>query len=152
MTTFMSGEEIIQISQSFMALQLPHYSYLDPAQDCERAKQFYLNMFKKCSFFKSKMVAISMSSTVTTDFPRYVSLWQLVNDSSTIDYDKQIVICVVVHKTDVNHGDDQCTIQIQRVSSSPQWQRICKLALQIGTWLQNKSKSITPTCESSNRI
>jgi len=94
-----------------------------------------------------------MSSTVTTDFPRYVSLWQLVNDSSTIDYDKQIVICVVVvHKTDVNHGDDQCTIQIQRVSSSPQWQRICKLALQIGTWLQNKSKSITPTCESSNRI
>jgi len=64
----MSGEEIIQISQSFMALQLPHYSYLDPAQDCERAKQFYLNMFKKCSFFKSKMVAISMSSTVTTDF------------------------------------------------------------------------------------
>jgi len=67
MTTFMSGEVIIQISQSFMALQLPHYSYLDPAQDYERAKQFFLNMFKKCSF-KSKMVAISMSSTVTTDF------------------------------------------------------------------------------------
>jgi len=65
-------------------------------------------------------------------------LLALVIDSRTI-YNNGKLLFGVVHKTDVNHMDDQCTIQIQRVSNSLQW--ICDLGLQIGTQLQNKKKS-----------
>jgi len=53
----------------------------------------------------------------------------LVINSSTIKNDEQIVIHLVVKKSSLNHVDDQCTIQIQRVSDSPQWERIRELGL-----------------------
>ena len=73
----------------------------------------------------------------------------LIIDSSTIEDHQQIVVHVVVHKSDLNHVDDQCTIQIQRVSDSLQWERIRELSLKIGSQFLSREDNAQPVCEAS---
>jgi len=115
--------------------KLSHNSYPNPAQDYARARQFYLKMLEDPSnhsgcyqYVKQQLLQISQVM-----FPL-----ALVIESSTINNYEQIDICVIVHKPDFNNVDDQCTIQIQRVSDSLQWERICNPGLQIGTQLQKR--------------
>jgi len=56
-------------------------------------------------------------------------------DSNTIENNQQILICMVIHKSDCNHGDDQCIIYIQRIVNSPEWDRCCELCIALGSWL-----------------
>jgi len=57
----------------------------------------------------------------------------MVIDSGTITNKEEIVICMVVKKSDLNHVDNQCTIRIQRVVNSPDWHRCRALCVGIGT-------------------
>jgi len=57
----------------------------------------------------------------------------MVIDSGNITDKEEIVIRVIVKKSDLNHVDNQCTIRIQRVVSSPDWHRCRALCIGIGT-------------------
>ncbi len=127
--------------------KLPCYSYPDPAQDYAVAKQFYLKMLEDAPSNCSGCCQYVKHSYYR--FPKICFPLALVIDSSTIDEDQQIVICAVVHKSDLNHVDDQCTIRIQRVSDSLQWERIQELGLQIGTQFLNREENAQPICEPS---
>jgi len=129
-----------------MYAKLPCYLYPDPAQDYAAAKQFYLKMLEDAPSNCSGCCQYVKHSYYR--FPKICFPLALIIDSSTIEDHQQIVIPhAVVHKLDLNHVDDQCTIQIQRVSDSPQWERIQEFGLQIGTQLQNKEENVHPTYE-----
>jgi len=98
--------------------KLPHYLYPDSAQDYAAAKQFYLKMLEDAPSNCSGCCQYVKHSYYR--FPKICFPLALIIDSSTIEDHQQIVICAVVHKSDLNHVDDQCTIQIQRVSDSLQ--------------------------------
>jgi len=102
--------------------KFPHYSYLDPAQDYAVAKQFYLKMLEDAPSNCSGCCQYVKHSYYR--FPKICFPLTLIIDSSTIEDHQQIVSHAVVHKLDLNHVDDQCTIRIQRVSDSLQWERI----------------------------
>jgi len=85
-----------------------HYSYLDPAQDYAVAKQFHLKMLEDAPSNCSGCHQYIKHSYY--GFPKICFPLALVIDSSTINKDEQTVIHVVVHKSDLNHVDNQCTI------------------------------------------
>jgi len=102
--------------------RLPHFSYPDLAQDYAGAKQFYLGMLEDDPSNRTGCHQYIKHSYYR--FPKICFPSALVIDSNTVTNDEHIVICVVVNNSSVNHVDDQCTIQIQRVSDSQQWERI----------------------------
>jgi len=58
-------------------------------------------------------------------------------DSSTIKNDEEIKLCVVVHKLGCNHVNEQCTICIQQVSDSAEWDRCREVSLYVASRLQH---------------
>ena len=80
-------------------------------------------------------------------FPRDCFPNAFVIDSNSIDNNKEILICVVIHKSDRNHVDDQCTICIQRIVNSPEWDRCCEQCIAVGSCLAKSDQNVIgPVC------
>ena len=95
--------------------------YPNPGQNYIVAKKYYLNLLEKLPSNKT-------GCHKYIEHSYYKNLWQCypnayVIDSSTINNDKQILLCVVVHSSDSNHMDKQATIRVQCVCDSPEWDR-----------------------------
>jgi len=73
-----------------------------------REKQFYLNMLEDAPSNCSGCHQYVKHSYYR--FPKICFSSAMVINSSTMNNDEQIVIHVVVHKSDLNHMGDQCTI------------------------------------------
>jgi len=59
-------------------------------------------------------------------------------DSNTIDNDEEVLIRVVIHKSDHNHVDDQCTIHIQQIVQNPEWGRCHENCIALGSVLARR--------------
>ena len=56
-------------------------------------------------------------------------------DSNTIYNDEEILISLVIHKSDLNHVDDQCTIRIQQIVQNTEWDRCHEKCIALGSVL-----------------
>jgi len=85
-------------------------SYPDPQKDYQCAKKI-LAMLNKANLNQSGYHQYVKDSYYK--FPRYCFPDAFMIDSNTIDNDEEVLIRVVIHKSNLNHVDDQCTICIQ---------------------------------------
>jgi len=120
-------------------------TYPEPGKDYKRAKEFYLNLLNKAKSNWSgygQYVEESYYKYPRKSFPDAFMI-----DSNTIENDEQILICMVVHKSDCNHVDDQCTICIQRIVNSPEWDRPHKLCIALDSQLSGRDPNwMIPAC------
>jgi len=75
-------------------------------------------------------------------FPKDYFPNAFVIDLNSIDNNQEILICVVIHKLDCNHVDDQCTIHIQRIVNSPEWDRCCEQCVAVGSCLAKSDRNV----------
>ncbi len=97
------------------------------------AKTFYLDLLNKANSNQSGCCQYVEDSYYK--FPRDCFPNAFMIDLNTIDNNKEILICVVIHKSDCNHVDDQCTIHIQRIVDSPEWDRCHEHCVALGSQL-----------------
>jgi len=80
-------------------------------------------------------------------FPRDCFPNAFVIDSNSIENNQEILIHVVVHKLDHNHVDDQCTIHIQRIVNSKEWDRCHEQCVAVGSCLAKSDQNVIgPVC------
>jgi len=109
--------------------------YPNPSRNYKQAKDFYLNQLERASSNKMgcrKYVKHSFYMHPQACFPNAFMI-----DSSTIKSDEEILLCVVVHKLGCNHINEQCTIHIQQVSDSVEWDQCREVSLYVGSRLQH---------------
>ncbi len=63
-------------------------------------------------------------------------------DSKSIDNNQDILICVVIHKSDHNHVDDQCTICIQRIVNSLEWDMCHEQCVALGSCMARHDPNV----------
>jgi len=108
--------------------------YTNPGQDHIEAKRYYLDLLEKSPSNKPgcrKYVKHSYYKNSRQCYPN-----AYVIDSSTINEDEQILLRVVVHKSDRNHVDEQATIRVQRVCNNPEWERCRTEGLNVASRLK----------------
>jgi len=108
-------------------------TYPDPRKDYQHAKKFYLGMLNEANSNRSGCRQYVEDSYYK--FPRYCFPNAFMIDSNTIDNNEEVLIRVVIHKSDRNHVDDQCTICIQRIVQNPEWDRCCEKCIALGSLL-----------------
>jgi len=83
--------------------KINHHWYPNPGQNYIEAKKYYLNLLEKSPSNKTgccKYIEHSYYKNLRQCYPN-----AYVIDSSTINKDEQILLCVVVHSSDHNHVD-----------------------------------------------
>jgi len=108
-------------------------TYPDPGKEYKMAQDFYLKLLNNANSNWSgcwQYVEDSYEKYAKECFPNAFMI-----DSNTVENHEQSLILMVVHKSNCNHVDDQCTICIQRVVNSPEWDRCHELCVALGSWL-----------------